>query len=212
MNRILRALFFLLVVRPIVLIVLGLNVRRPELLPKSGPAIIVANHNSHLDALVLMTLYGTRRLQTVRPVAAADYFLKNKFLAWFSTQILGIIPINRVVTKESKNPLAPIDDALAEGNILILFPEGSRGDPEKLDQFKTGIARIAQHHEEVEITPVFMHGLGKALPRGEALLVPFFCDIFIGPPFRWNGSRAGFMETLTSEMQKLIDEKPKSDW
>ncbi|MCA9039762.1 MAG: 1-acyl-sn-glycerol-3-phosphate acyltransferase [Planctomycetaceae bacterium] len=198
--------------RPIVLIVLGLNVRRRELLPKSGPAIIVANHNSHLDALVLMTLFSTRQMNKVHPVAAADYFLKNKYLAWFSTKVLGIIPINRVISKTQENPLQPIDDALAKDQILILFPEGSRGDPEHLDQFKTGIARIAQHHTEVDIVPVFMHGLGKALPRGEALLVPFFCDIFIGPTFRWTGSRVSFMEKLTEEMQKLVDEKPKSDW
>ncbi|QDU81859.1 2-acyl-glycerophospho-ethanolamine acyltransferase [Polystyrenella longa] len=212
MNPYLSAIFFWLIVRPIVLIVLGLNVRQRERLPKTGPAIIVANHNSHLDALVLMTLYGTRQMKNVRPVAAADYFLKNKFLTWFSTQVIGIIPISRVVSKTNVSPLAPIDDALANNQILILFPEGSRGDPEKIEQFKGGIARISQHHPEVDIVPVFMHGLGKALPRGEALLVPFFCDIFVGSAFRWTGSRASLMEQLTENMQQLRDQKPVSDW
>ena len=130
MNSGLRYLFFLCIVRPVILNVLGLNVRRRELLPKTGPAIVVANHNSHLDALTLMTLFGMKRLSIVRPVAAVDYFLRNKWRAWFSTQITGIIPLQRAVAGERTDPLAGISDALAAGNILILFPEGSRGQPE----------------------------------------------------------------------------------
>jgi 1-acyl-sn-glycerol-3-phosphate acyltransferase len=83
LPHVLRYLFFLLVVHPLVLIVLGLNVRRRHLLPTAGPAIVVANHNSHLDAVVLITLFGMHRLKSVHPVAAADYFLKTRWFAWF---------------------------------------------------------------------------------------------------------------------------------
>lgn len=211
-NSVLRYLFFLCIVRPVILIVLGLNVRRRELLPKYGPAIVVANHNSHLDALTLMTLFGIRRLAIVRPVAAVDYFLRNKWRAWFSTQIIGIIPLNRSVSGERSDPLAGISDALVAGTILILFPEGSRGQPEQLETFKTGIAHIAKRHPDVPIVPVFMHGLGKSLPRGEGILVPFFCDVFVGGPIPWTGNRDEFMRLLGDRMTALAREGKFPAW
>ena len=203
MNSGLRYLFFLCIVRPVILNVLGLNVRRRELLPKTGPAIVVANHNSHLDALTLMTLFGMKRLSIVRPVAAVDYFLRNKWRAWFSTQIIGIIPLQRSVAGERSDPLAGISDALAAGNILILFPEGSRGQPEQLETFRAGIAHVAKRHPEVPIVPVFLHGLGKSLPRGEGILVPFFCDVFVGESIPWAGSGDEFMGLLQDRMTTL---------
>ena len=166
MNHVLRTLFFTAVVYPVSLIVLGLNIRRRELLPQKGPAVIVANHNSHLDALVLMTVFGLRRLKFVRPVAAADYFLKTRLRAWFSKNVIGIVPLQRHGVAGRNDPLESVGAALNEGQIVILFPEGTRGEPEKLEEFRTGVAHVAKRYPEVPFFPVFMHGLGKALPMG----------------------------------------------
>ena len=73
----------------------------------------------------------------------------------------------------------------------------------KLDKFKTGIAHLAKRCPEVPIVPVFLHGFGKALPKGEALLVPFFCDIFLGEKIFWTGNKSSFMDKLEGSMLNL---------
>ncbi len=213
MNRTLQLLFFIFVVRPIVLIVIGLNVRRKHQLPSQGPAIIVANHNSHLDTAVLMTLLPLSSLKKLRPVAAADYFLKNRFLAWFSQEIMGILPLTRTSNGVSlEDRLKVTFQAIDRGEILILFPEGSRGEPEKLTKFKSGVAYIAEKYPTVPVYPIFLHGLGKSLPKGEAVLVPFFCDVMIGEPFCWNGSTDNFMEKLETTMHTLAESGGFQNW
>jgi 1-acyl-sn-glycerol-3-phosphate acyltransferase len=59
---------------------------------------------------------------------------------------------------------------------------------------------------------VFLHGLGKALPRGEALLVPFFCDVVVGEPCGWSGDRRGFMADLERRMAALAAELDPPEW
>jgi len=142
--------------------------------------VIAANHNSHLDTMVLMSLYPLSKLHQVRPVAAADYFLKNRFLSWFALKCVGIIPINRTGRQRKRELFAGCHSALDNSEILILFPEGSRGNPEEMSEIKRGIYHIVNDRNDTRVTPVMLHGLGRALPRGEALLVPFNCDVIIG--------------------------------
>lgn len=212
MMSVLRLSFFLLVVRPIIFIVLGLNVRHRHRLPRSGPAILVANHNSHLDTFVLMSLFRLKDLNRVHPVGARDYFFRNRGMAWFSRNIIGIIPLDRKIQSAKEHPLRPVEDALNAGKIVIVFPEGSRGEPERLAEFKTGIAHLAERHPKTPIFPIYLHGLGKALPRGEALLVPFFCDVFIGDPFQWTGDRKVLMDQLSTKMTSLAQEGNFTPW
>ena len=212
MNKLCRLLFFALFVRPIMLVVLGLNVRRRERLPAKGPAVLVANHNSHLDAVTLMSLFPLRMLLKLRPVAAQDYFFRNPLLKWFALRIMGILPLDREVKSKRKHPLAGINEALDRGEIVIVFPEGSRGAPEQLGDFKAGIAHIAKKSPEAPVIPIYMHGLGKVLPKGEALLVPFFLDIFIGEPIPWEGNKTEFMEHMTNQMTALAEEGKFSPW
>ena len=96
--------------------------------------------------------------------------------------------------------------------MLIVFPEGSRGEPEHLQHFKRGIARLAESNPTVPVIPVFLHGLGKALPKGETILVPFFCDVFVGEPLPWTGERRSYMRQLDERMKQLADERNFPVW
>ena len=201
--RLLQAFFFLLVVRPLISLVLGLNIHGRENLPVDEPAIIAPNHNSHLDTLVLMSLFPLFRLHRVRPAAAADFFLANRVLAWLSLNIIRIIPIDRLGTAPDRDPLAKMSAVLEAGETLLIFPEGSRGQPEQLSQFKSGIARLAQRHPETPIVPVYTYGLGKAMPRGDLLIVPFFADVVFGEPIYWRGSVEATMAAYEAAMSEL---------
>lgn len=215
MKYLLKYIYFISVVHPVIRILIGLNVRHGERIPHKGPAILIANHNSHLDTMVLMCLFPLRILHRIRPVAAAEYFLKTRLRAWFFSNVIGIIPISRHITKEEVHKegrfLEPISRALRAGDIVIFYPEGSRGSPEEIGRFKRGIGKLAAMHPEVPVYPFFIHGAGKALPRGEGLLVPFFCDVFVGDPITFRGTRASFTEELRRQVLQLAHECPGFD-
>lgn len=204
MKKLLKIIFVVLVVRPLVLIFLGLNVIGRKNLPTQGPAIIAANHNSHLDTLVLLSLYPLRQLHRLRPVAAADYFLKNKYLAWFALNVIGIIPLSRSDKACNKSLFSSCHQALDQGDILIVFPEGTRGTPEKIGSLKRGIFHLVRDRHDTPIVPVITHGLGRALPKGEALFVPFNCDIVVGEPLPAITTATELMDKLSEDFQQML--------
>ena len=211
MVRLLRLLFWILIARPLVLVVLGLNVRNGAGLPKQGPAIVVANHNSHLDTFVLMSLFPLRLLGKLRPVAAADYFLKNRALAWFTLNIVNMIPIERKIGRES-DPLQDCAAALQAGDILLIFPEGTRGETEALAKFKGGVARLKEQFPDTPVIPIYMQGLGRVMPKGEIALVPVVVDVFVGAPVPWDGHRPAFTHAMEEAVVALKAQAPSRTW
>jgi 1-acyl-sn-glycerol-3-phosphate acyltransferase len=206
-KNILRDLIFILFFRPLVWVFLGLDVKHRDRLPLKGPAILVANHNSHMDTVVLMSLYPLKYLYQVRPVASADYFLSNRYLEWFSRRILQIIPIHRIIPKiKFKNPLEKVEEALQQGSILIYYPEGTRGEPEKMGEFKKGIGRLAKQYPEVPILPIYLHGLGKVLPKGQVLWVPFNVKVVVGKAITREVDGQDFIVHLRDKIASLAKE------
>ena len=72
MLQTIRRYGLMLVVRPIARLLFGLDVIGQEKLPTKGPAIVAANHNSHVDTIVLLCLFPSKLLPIVRPVAVAQ--------------------------------------------------------------------------------------------------------------------------------------------
>ena len=211
-TRLLRHAFSWLLVRPVITVGLGLKVRHRERLPTEGPAILAANHNSHLDTMVLMSLLPYRLVPRIRPVAAADYFLANPILAWFSQTVIGIIPVRRSGRLPSEDPLAGAAEALGSGDVVILFPEGTRGEPEERAGLKSGVAHLAKRFPDVPVIPVFLHGLGKSLPKGADIPVPFFVDVVVGEPLFGIEDHHTFIKALDERITALDCEVDQPEW
>lgn len=190
----------------------GMNVRHIERLPKHGPALIAANHNSHMDTLALLSLFPIKQLRQVRAVAAADYFLANPVMRFIALELIGILPIERAPRDRSSDPVSKINEALDAGQILIFFPEGTRGDPEQLSRFKKGLARLAELRPQMPVFPVFLYGFGKVLPKGSFLPVPFFCDVFIGEALPAFQTRAQTMSEFETSLEGLSSKVSAPEW
>ncbi|MEZ5327992.1 MAG: lysophospholipid acyltransferase family protein [Verrucomicrobiales bacterium] len=201
-----KVLFYVLVVRPIVLIIMGLNVRHRERLPE-GAAILVVNHNSHLDTLAVASIVPMRNLARLRPVGARDYFCRNPFCEMLSRNMLGVIPLDRR-PKRGEDLFGECVTALNNGELLVIFPEGTRGEPEERAPFKAGIGRLVERCPDTPMVPVFLRGCGKSLPRGEALFVPFVCEAVVGEALAFAGDRKAVARQLEVAMDALEETLP----
>lgn len=205
-RALLRMLFAVGIAYPVVLLWLGIHVRHRERLPLKGPAIVAANHNSHLDILALLSLFPLLAVPQVQPAAAADYFFRNKWLKWFSLNVVGIIPVVRGGASGTGNAIDSLEDcyrALDAGKVLVIFPEGTRGEPEQMADLKSGIWHLARRFPQAPVVPIHMHGLGRAMPKGSLIPVPFFINVAIGRHLYWNESKEAFMACLRERLQCL---------
>ena len=84
-----------------------------------------------------------------------------------------------------------------------LFPEGSRGEPEKMQPFKTGVARLVEGRPELRVVPVFMRGLGKALPKGDPIPVPVNAEVRFGEPRTYGGSMEEILKKIEADVREL---------
>ena len=205
LSTALRMLFVVLVAYPVVLLWLGVHVRHRERLPTRGPAIIAANHNSHLDLLVLLSLFPLLSIPNIQPAAAQDYFFRTWWLRWFAKYVIGIIPVRRGSLPDgaADDPLLACYQALAQGQVLVVFPEGTRGQPEQLTELKTGIWYLARQFPHAPVVPVYMHGLGKSMPKGTLIPVPFFVQVAVGQALHFVEEKTEFIGLLRERLHQL---------
>ena len=182
MKGFVLALLYLGLMRNFLRVIVGVKFLNKENLKKKKQFIIVSNHNSHLDTMALLSSLSWSQIGKTHPVAAGDYFGKSPLKAALTRFFTNSMLIRRSKSDGSENPITQMGQALDEGKSLILFPEGSRGEPEKMQEFKKGIGVILSKHKDIPYIPVFMSGLGKVLPKGEKLLVPFDSYVIFGEP------------------------------
>ena len=199
----------ILTLRPLLWLLLGLSIGGRDRLPTKGPAIVAANHNSHVDILLLLAAFKSRALPQVVPVGAADYFLATRLLRFVSVTLLGILPIDRAARRG--DPLAGARAALEADRILIVFPEGTRGRPEELGALKSGITKLARD-ANAPIVPVYLQGAGRILPKGARIPVPFTCTMLVGRPIPPSADRAKAMADLAAAFRSLAAAAPPLHW
>src|SRR5205085_3307189 len=198
-----QVILFALLVKPFMTLFIGLRVRGRVHLPAGGQFILVAKHSSHLDTASLLSLFGLTRLRHIRPVAAADYFERNRFVSLLTKTFFNILPIARRGITAENNPLDRMRQALAAGDSLIIFPEGTRGSGDDIGPFRSGIAHLVAKLPEVPVVPAYLANMVRSLPKGEVIPVPFFCEIRLGEPLRLSGPRQQIIHTLEDAVRAL---------
>lgn len=151
--------------------------------------------------------------EPVSPVAIASrtsgcsgrLLLKNKWIAWFSTHCLDIIPIERDGKVAREELFQGCYQALENQQIIVFFPEGTRSLTEEREfKLKRGIHHLVQQYPDTIVVPIILRGLGKALPKGEALLVPFNCDVIVGEPIAQHDDADAYLANLTAQYEALL--------
>lgn len=149
--------------------------------PNERQRIYFANHSSHLDTLLLWAALPPHLRETTHPVAAADYWGKGAVRRHIALNVLNGVLIDRSGSR-TKDPLAPLHETAAAGGSLIIFPEGTRGFEKLPGPFKAGLYHLAEAHPEVELVPVFLDNMRRALPKGSLIPVPISCVARFGTP------------------------------
>lgn len=134
-----------------------LRVTGREHLPWRGPAVIVANHSSLIDILVLFGLF-----RPFKWVSKAENF-KIPFVGW-NMHLNGYVSLVRGDRASVVKMLAACSRLIDRGNPVLFFPEGTRSTDGLLRPFKDGAFELAVQHG-VPLIPVAVHGTASALPK-----------------------------------------------
>ena len=152
--------------------------------PSSRQRIYFANHTSHLDTIVIWASLPQQLRRQVRPVAAKDSpdWERGLLRRRIALEELNVVLVDRRRSDHNANPLDPLRQALQEGSSLIIFPEGTRRPQPLPSEFKSGIWRLMREFPDVELIPVYIENLHRAMPKGVLIPVPTVCSVRFGAP------------------------------
>ncbi len=151
-----------------------------ENLPRDDSFVIVANHASHLDAICLQAALPLRMLHRVFPAAAEDYFFVDLPRTAIAAVFVNALPFSR--QSHIRQSLDLCRRLLANpGNVLILFPEGTRTTTGEIGEFKPGIGALVGG-TRIPVLPCRIVGAHEAWPKGCTLPRPRRVRIRVGAP------------------------------
>jgi long-chain acyl-CoA synthetase len=131
-----------------------------------GPALVCPNHTSHLDAPVVRFALPRDLRDRTAIAAAADYFFAGGLLGPIVALGTGAFPFGRV--RQVRAALDRVAELLADGWLVIVFPEGTRSPTGELQPFLSGIGLLAVECA-VPMVPVHIEGAHRILPKGTTL-------------------------------------------
>ena len=149
--------------------------------PKAEQRIYFANHQSHADLVMIWAALPHELRGITRPIAAKDYWTSSPLKAWITGQVFNAVYVDRTRTDDS-DPLEPLVQALAKGDSIILFPEGTRGHTGDPQAFKAGLYNLARQFPDVVLVPAWINNVQRLMPKGEVVPVPMLCSVTFGTP------------------------------
>ena len=175
--------------------------------PITRQRIYFANHTSHGDFVLIWSVLPNTLRRRTRPVARADYWLRGALRRYIAERVFRGVLIGAASEKHdsSFSPLEQINSALAKGDSLIVFPEGTRNLGEGLLPFKSGLHHLARAHPEVEFIPVWIENLGRVMPKGALIPIPLLCTLCFGQSLEIvpGESKAAFLDRARASLLAL---------
>jgi 1-acyl-sn-glycerol-3-phosphate acyltransferase len=174
--------------------------------PKAEQRIYFANHQSHADLVMIWAALPKELRHTTRAIAARDYWTKTPFKQWLTSAVFNVIYVARDRTAD-EDPLEPLFEALAKGDSIILFPEGTRGHTGVPQPFKAGLYNLALKFPKAVLVPAWINNVQHVLPKGEVVPVPVLCSVTFGAPMQLQADedRRVFLERARSAVVALRD-------
>jgi 1-acyl-sn-glycerol-3-phosphate acyltransferase len=169
--------------------------------------IYFANHTSHLDFPVIWASLPDALRARTRPVAARDYWEATRMRRYLAKDVFHAVMIDRNKAPVHGHPLRPMEEALAAGDSLIIFPEGTRSLDEDAGPgpFRPGLYHLARLYPQVQLVPVHLENLNRILPKGEFIPIPLLAAVTFGAPIRLNADegKQGFLERARAAVLAL---------
>jgi 1-acyl-sn-glycerol-3-phosphate acyltransferase len=151
--------------------------------PKAEQRIYFANHQSHLDWVLIWAALPLELRAHTRPIAARDYWTSSPFKEWLTTAVFHAVYVSRTRV-DDQDPLGPLVDALKNGDSLVIFPEGTRSNKEEPQAFKSGLYHLAEQFPHVNLVPAWIDNVQRVMPKGEVVPVPILCTVTFGEPMK----------------------------